>query len=328
MSYPSTLSFLLLALCFSLKPAARLQAVIAQPEAVRVLQLVEGEPLRRFFPGALPSLLQAASEEIGVNFSPDPVFIERFDSPLLEQYPLLYVNYGDRRDWNLSPSEFENLASYLDRGGFLVIDAGITAEFLRGNATYGQHHSFAAWEVTPQLEDMARRLFPESEFQPLPRNHPIFQIFYSGLPDTGALPEAVREFVVNEKWPQGTYSILGLHVEGRLVAIATPILALGWGKNETGQWTNTIGFRIRESAEGLDEKLREATYSGIHYEVKREDGRYDRVYCQPETVPAWVEEPNGRWRVFRYYSTSEISDYAHVFYTQLGINILAFAMLQ
>ncbi len=31
---------------------------------------------------------------------------------------------------------------------------------------------------------------------------------------------------------------------------------------------------------------------------------------------------------FRYYGSREISDYAHVFYTQLGVNIVMYALLK
>jgi hypothetical protein len=43
-------------------------------------------------------------------------------------------------------------------------------------------------------------------------------------------------------------------------------------------------------------------------------------------MPAWVNEPEGNWRVFRYYSSREISEYAHVFYTRLGVNIFIYAL--
>jgi hypothetical protein len=133
--------------------------------------------------------------------------------------------------------------------------------------------------------------------------------------------------VVREKWPEGTISAMGLWIDGRLAVLATPILAMGWGRTDTGDWTNPIAFRIRESAEGLSDRLADAAYLGEQFAILREDGREDQIYCQPATMPAWVEEPDGTWRVFRYYQGNEISDYAHVFFTRLGINILTYAVL-
>jgi hypothetical protein len=136
----------------------------------------------------------------------------------------------------------------------------------------------------------------------------------------------VREFVVNEKWPDGTYSMVALHVKGRIAVLASPIIAMGWGKNSLGGWQTTIRFRIREGTEGLSDTLKTAAYDGARFETTREDGGKDVIYCQKKALPAWVEEPGGHWRVFRYYGSREISDFAHVFYTRLGTNILVYAL--
>ncbi len=108
--------------------------------------------------------------------------------------------------------------------------------------------------------------------------------------------------------------------------LVTPIVAMGWGKNSLNQWETTIRFRILEGSKGLPELLANAAYSGPRFEVVREDGGKDVIYCQEGALPAWAQEPDGNWRVFRYYSSQEISDFAHVFYTRLGSNILVHAL--
>ncbi len=298
----------------------------AAGQPVVIAQMVQGNLIQRNYPDALPSLLETITLKTTLNLSPDPFFIEDFDDPALMRHPILYLNFGDRKDWALSDAELKALRDYLDRGGFIFIDAGISADFLRqGEAGFGQSHSFAEWRVTPELESVFARIYPDKRFQALPRSHPLFGAFQGGLPDSSVLPEAIRDYVVNEKWPQGTYSGMGLEIDGRLAVLAMPILAMGWGRNELGQWTTFIGFRVREGAEGLSERLAEAAYSGIRFETTREDGRKDIVYTQETAMPAWVQEPDKNWRVFRYYYTQEISDYAHQFYTQLGINIFIHA---
>lgn len=321
-------SFPLLVILLSLLPQTRAEATVqpTREDSWQIAQLVEDDPFRRFYPGALTSLIETINQETTLNFDPDPVFIENFEDPNLFRYPIIYVNYADRRDWTLSAAEQENLRRYIERGGFIYIDAGINAEFLRGDASHGQSHSFADWSVTPILEEAFAAVYPETGFEPLPRSHPIFRSFYSGLPDASSLPEAIRDYVTNEKWPQGTYSFLGLVVDGRVAVLATPIIAMGWGRNEVGQWTNPIGFRVREEAEGMSDRLSQAAFTGPVYTVTREDGLLDRIFCQPDTMPAWVEEPNGRFRIFRYYNSAEISDYAHQFYTRLGVNIFVHAV--
>ncbi|MBC2595561.1 DUF4159 domain-containing protein [Ruficoccus amylovorans] len=308
--------------------SAAAPANLLAPEPTQVIQLVQGNVLRRNYPDGLTALLAELNKETTLPLDPDPLYIETFDDPRIFEHPFIYVNYADRSDWTLSEAEKEALRAYLDRGGFIYIDAGITPSFLRDSAQYGQSHSFAEWRVTPELEEAFSSIYPDKAFLPLPRSHPLFRAFYSGLPDASVLPDTVRDYVVNEKWPQGTYAAMGLTVNGRLAVLAMPILAMGWGKNDFGQWTTFIGFRIREGAEGLSERLSEAAYTGTSYEVTREDGRKDQIFTQEEAMPAWVHEPDGDWRVFRYYYTQEISDYAHSFYTQLGVNIFVYAYTQ
>jgi hypothetical protein len=244
----------------------------------------------------------------------------------LFEFPFVYVNFADRQDWKLSDLERRNLRDYLERGGFIFFDAGINAEFLRDDPMLGQHHSFADWEACPELKALVKGVFPEKEFQPLKRSHPLFRAFHQGLPDPVNLPATVRDYVVREKWPEGTYSAVGLEVKGRLAVLATPIIAMGWGRNSIGAWTTTIRFRVLEETGGLSDYLKTAAYSGSRFEVTREDGAKDALYCQERALPAWVQEPGNRWRVFRYYGSREISDFAHVFYTQLGTNILVYAL--
>lgn len=293
---------------------------------LQVAQLVEGEPLRRFFPGALNSLLVEINRSTTLEFADEPVFIQSFADPRLFDFPLIYVNFGDRRDWNLGDEEREQLRRYLQRGGFLFIDAGITAEFLRGQASHAQSHSFPEWTPHPALVNLFEDVLPDSPYRPLPRAHPVFRSFHSGLPDASALPEAIRQYVVNEKWPQGTYSFIGWELNGRLAVITTPIIAMGWGRDEVGRWVNQIGFRVREGDDTLSDRLQQASHSGTLFMVNREDGRQDRVFTQPVNMPAWVEEPDGRFRLFRYYQSAEISDFAHTFYTRLGVNIFVHAL--
>ena len=133
----------------------------------------------------------------------------------------------------------------------------------------------------------------DQTFVPLPRNHEIFRTFYKGLPDNEylrleedqkRLPDTVLEFVEQEKWPQGTYSLVGIKIKDRLACVASPICAMGWGRDEFGAWIPPISFRIRESAEDFDETLQVASFSGETYEVTREDGLKDEIYLLPDSV--------------------------------------------
>jgi hypothetical protein len=299
-----------------------------RPE-VRVAQLRPSDNLWEMnYPGALPSLLTHVREQTTANIVPEPIVIRDFTDERLNQCPFVYANAADRKDWTFSPQERASLKAYLENGGFLYIDAGITASFLREHPEVAQHHSYAEWDASPEIKEAFADIFPEHRFQPLPRTDPLFRSFYQGLPDTSLLPATVRSYTEKEKFPDGTYSAAALRLHGRIAVLVTPIIAMGWAKNALGQWVTSIQFRVLESTDGLGDYLKNAAYGGPKFEVTREDQAKDIIYCQDNAMPAWANEPGNVWRVFRYYNSREISDFAHVFYTRLGTNILVYALTQ
>ncbi len=294
---------------------------------VRVGQLrVSGAVYREEYPGALESLLKHVSQNTNINLDTVPVDLANFQDPRLAECPFVYANLASR-EWQFEPAEAEALRKYLENGGFLYIDAGITASFLRGTRM-AQHHSYAEWEAAPELKQAFAKLFPANPFTPLKRTDPLYSAFYQGLPDTSLLPISVREYTIREKWPDGTYSAVALRLRGRIAVLCTPIVAMGWARNSIGQWQTNIQFRILETTAGLQESLGKAAYGGERFEVAREDAAKDIVFCQEPGTPAWCQHPDGSLRIFRYYSSAQISDFAHQFYTRLGTNILVYALCQ
>ena len=309
-----------------------LNAADTSRQEIRIAQYVEGGNARGLlwsrYPDALSSLLKHVNAECRCNIEPEPAIIGDFTDSTLADYPFIYINASECREWSFSDEAIAKLRNYLENGGFIFIDAGITASFLREHPELAASHSYAEWEASPQIKALFAKVLPEQSFTPLDRKDPLFSIFYKGLPDTAKLPDSVRDYVIKEKWPEGTYSAVAIRINGRIAVLCTPIIAMGWGRNELGQWTTNIQFRVLEQTQGLDQILKTAAYSGARFEVVREDGGKDIVYCQKEALPAWCMEPGGRWRVFRYYSSREISDYTHEFYTRLGTNIILYALSQ
>ena len=301
-------------------------------QEIRIAQYINGGNARGLmwssYPGALSSLLKHIASECRCNIVPEPAVIGDFTDSSLTDYPFIYINAADCREWSFSDEAASKLRSYLENGGFIFIDAGITASFLREHPELAASHSYAEWEAAPEIKALFEKVLPGHPFAPLGRKDPLFSIYYKGLPDAAKLPDSVRDYVVNEKWPEGTYSAVAIRLNGRIAVLCTPIIAMGWGRNELGQWKTSIQFRVLEQTEGLDQTLKNAAYSGAKFEVVREDGGKDIVYCQKDALPAWCMEPGGRWRVFRYYASREISDYTHEFYTRLGTNIIIYAITQ
>ncbi len=296
------------------------------------MQLMRIQNGMQRYADALPSLLKMLNEQTSGKFDVDPLVVSSLLDERLFEHPILYVNCDDQPNLEFPLEEREALRRYMEQGGFVYLDAGIKASFLGSDLG----HSYAAWEERPEVRDLFAQVYPERSFVPLPRNHEIFRVFFKGLPknedlkikqEQKRLPETVLSFVEQEKWPHGTYSFVGMKVRGRLACVASPICAMGWGKDEFGAWIPPISFRIRESAENFDEELKLASFAGKTYEVTREDGLKDVIYSVEGQRPLWVQEPNGRWRIFKYYSGEEISNYAHAFYARLGMNVFLYAFL-
>lgn len=301
---------------------------------MRIAQFADnaGGQSRRSYPDALQGLLDNARKATGVNLADSPILLTSFLDERLMETPFLYVNWDDCLRWkDLPEAEVQALRKYILGGGFVYIDAGITAEFLRGANGVGsyssQHHSYAEWQERPEVRDFFRRVLPEYTFQPLGRDDPLFGCFYQGLPDAERLPPSVREYTIREKWPSGTYSAVGIRLDGRMAVLATPVVSMGWGKNALGGWTTEIRMRVLEEQDSLKQMLPQAAVLGPKYEARREDGGVDQIYCQDNALPAWLHAPTGDWRVFRYYDSRQISDYTHIFYTRLGTNFLISALL-
>ena len=224
--------FLLLFLTISLRG----QDFSVVPErGLRVMQLMKDPNGVRRYPDALPSLLKMMNEQTWAKFDTDPLFISELTDDRLYENPILYLNCDDQTNLEFTSEENQALRRYMELGGFVYLDAGIKASFL--GADLG--HSYAAWEERPEVKEWFAQVFPEKAFVPLPRNHDLFRTYFKGLPKNEdlrieasqkRLPETVLTFVEQEKWPQGTYSFVGIKVKGRLACVASPICAMGWGR--------------------------------------------------------------------------------------------------
>jgi hypothetical protein len=293
---------------------------------ISIAYLVPKDLYSSNYPGALESLLKSINQKTTLRINIAPVIINSLEDEQLFNCPFLYFNLGDSQQWNWNAIEIENLKKYIERGGFIYIDAGIQASFLDGGLQ--QNHSFAEWRPSAKLTALFELVYPGKAFSPLPKSHEIFKAYKTGLPDTTKLPVTVKEYVEKEKWPGGTYSIVGLTIKGRLSVIATPIVAMGWGKTQDGRWAGNIMMRVKENADQMQDTLSTADYDGAKFPVTNEDRTEDLVYVQGDK-PAWVKESkesSGKWRLFKYYGGNEINDFAHNYFTQLGTNILFYSL--
>lgn len=111
---------------------------------------------------ALPNLARFCNQQLNTNFDEDDEVVD-ISSPELFLYPYIYMT--GHGNVVFSPSQAENLRTYLEAGGFLHIDDN-----------YGLDQ-FIRLEM--------KKVFPELEFIELPFDHPIYHQkfdFDNGVP--------------------------------------------------------------------------------------------------------------------------------------------------
>lgn len=147
-------------------------------------------------PSSLPNLLAAIRDRTAVPVAPREQVVGLLD-PSLADHPYLYMTGHGNVSW--SPAERQALREYLLAGGFLHADDN-----------YGMDASFRR-EIGA--------VFPDRELVELPRDHPIYHLFYD-------LPEGLPKIHEHDgKRPQG----FGIFHDGRLVVFYSYESDLGDG---------------------------------------------------------------------------------------------------
>ncbi len=140
-------------------------------------------------PSSLPNLLDAVNKRLGISAAREEMVREPSDPSILG-FPFLYMTgHGNVR---CSEDDLSNLRAYLEQGGFLWADD-----------CYGMDESFRR-EI--------RRVFPDSQMEKLPADHPIFHCYYD-------LPQGLP--AVHEHDPDKGPEALAIHHEGRVAVLYT-----------------------------------------------------------------------------------------------------------
>lgn len=157
-------------------------------------------------PAALNNLLLVMEKQLQMRVDLQKRVLAPSDERLLE-YPIAFMH--GRRSFRFSAAERKALKDYLERGGFLFVDA-----------------ICASKEFAASLREELRAMFPESSLSRIPPSHPLFSDEFHGFnvgtvelrdPQIRAEGEALTAKLVR------TAPLLeGLEIDGRLAVIFSP----------------------------------------------------------------------------------------------------------
>ena len=121
------------------------------------------------YPISEQNLMNIMNEVSYLNPHVDDVNVLTLDDPELFKYPAAYVIEVDW--WAMTDSEAAALRTYLQKGGFLIVDDFKPRRFRGGfGGDFG-----SGW---PVFEAQMKRVLPEGRFVDLDASHPIFHSFF------------------------------------------------------------------------------------------------------------------------------------------------------
>jgi Domain of unknown function (DUF4159) len=155
-------------------------------------------------PSSLPNLLTAIRERTGIPVAARETNVTPLD-PSLSDHPIIYMT--GHGNVSFSPAERAALRKYLIGGGFLHADDN-----------YGLNESFRR-EIAA--------IFPDAELTEIPKEHPVFHIFYD-------FPEGIPKIHEHDGKPPQAF---GIFYGGRLVVFYSyeSDLGDGWEDPEVHQ---------------------------------------------------------------------------------------------
>ena len=169
------------------------------------------------------------------------------DDPNLRRFPFLYmleVGHG----MNLSESEVKGLRSYVDAGGFLVID------------------DFWGTREWAEFEYEFRRVFPDKEIVEIPLDHDVFSVFYTidqirQVPNVNNAENVARGF-------GRTYEQDGVvpHVRGVFDDDGRLLVIINWNTDlgDAWEWAEDPWYPLEFSTYALEMGVNMILYSMTH----------------------------------------------------------------
>src|SRR5262245_10966608 len=125
------------------------------------------------YPLSEQNLMRIMNEVSFLNPHVEDINALTLDDPELFHYPIAYVIEVDW--WAMTDREAEALRTYVQKGGFVIVDDFKPRRCRGGFGGDGGYGYGSGWDV---FEAAMRRVFPDGRFVDLDATHPIFHSFF------------------------------------------------------------------------------------------------------------------------------------------------------
>jgi len=202
---------------------------------------IYGEPWGIDSPAAEQNLSRRLKTATAVQVE-DPILMT-LDDPKLFEHPWIYiVEPGALR---LSESEATHLREFLLRGGTAMFD---------------DFHGPYEWE---NLERQLKRVFPDRKIEEVPKDHPVFSVFYKfdGYPQV----PGIGSFMAGRTWEKGGFVA---HLRTIFDDAGRPMVFINWNTDmgDGWEWSNVVEYPgyLKHTADAYRMAINEIVYSLTH----------------------------------------------------------------
>ncbi len=167
--------------------------------AIRIARLIHGGKYD-VNPNALPSLAELLRTNAGVDVVAQARDVRATDKAIYE-YPVVFM--AGLYEFDMPQEEIEALRTYLEKGGFLLVNNGCGREAFRES-----------------FRKFAKKLFPDHPLKPIPDDHPI----YTGQTGVQLGEMLYRPYLAKVKGARGTTRppLEAITLKGRTVVLYSP----------------------------------------------------------------------------------------------------------
>ena len=202
---------------------------------------IYGEPWGIDSPAAEQNLSRRVKTATAIHVE-DPILMT-LDDPKLFEHPWIYiVEPGALR---LTDSDVVRLREFLLRGGTAMFD---------------DFHGPYEWE---NLERQMKRVFPDRQIVEVPKDHPVFSVFYKidGYPQV----PGIGSFLAGRTWEKGGFVS---HLRTILDDAGRPMTFINWNTDmgDGWEWSNAVEYPqyLKHTAAAYRMAINEIVYSLTH----------------------------------------------------------------